>query len=125
MYLAVYRRVQKTLCVLVQVVSCAVAAYSWHPTLNLDELFDSLWAFALNVEALQLLPQLFMMAKVRGHSAIRTRFLGHVRHVLRPCAVSTVSVPRELYFFNSVSKKFLLQVVCVCKSGSGRSKFNS
>lgn len=48
------------------VVSCVVAAYSWHPTLNRDELFDSVWAFSLNVEAFQLLPQLFMMVKVGG-----------------------------------------------------------
>jgi len=45
--------------------SCAICAFFIHGELN-HNIFDQLWAFGLNVEVFQLLPQLYMMAKVGG-----------------------------------------------------------
>merc|ERR1719454_579136 len=42
----------------------AVLAYFVHGDLNLCVFFDSLWAFSLNIEMLQLIPQLHLFAKV-------------------------------------------------------------
>lgn len=44
----------------------AVCAYFVHGDLNLCVFFDSLWAFSLNIEMLQLIPQLYLFAKAGG-----------------------------------------------------------
>jgi len=48
------------------IVPCAVAALFVHGDLNQSFFFDSLWAFSLNIEVFQLLPQLHMFAKAGG-----------------------------------------------------------
>jgi len=45
--------------------ACGIAALFVHPGLN-DDMFDVLWAFSLNVEVFQILPQLSLLAKVGG-----------------------------------------------------------
>jgi hypothetical protein len=58
--------------------SCAVAAYFIHANLN-HNLFDQIWAFSLNVEVFQLVPQLYMLAKVGGVvDAASSHFVGNV-----------------------------------------------
>jgi len=47
-------------------VGSAVCAYLVHGDLNLCVFFDSLWAFSLNIEVFQLLPQLHLFSKVGG-----------------------------------------------------------
>jgi len=46
--------------------SCAICSCFIRGVLNRNGIFDSLWAFSLNVEVFQLLPQLFMIAKIGG-----------------------------------------------------------
>jgi hypothetical protein len=58
--------------------SCAVAAYFIHGNLN-HNIFDQLWAFSLNIEVFQLMPQLYMLAKVGGVvDAATAHFVGNV-----------------------------------------------
>lgn len=45
---------------------CAVAACFIHPDLNQVVVYDTLWAFSLNAEIFQMLPQLYMLSKVGG-----------------------------------------------------------
>jgi hypothetical protein len=45
---------------------CLVLACVLHADLNRCFIFDSMWAFSVNVEVFQMLPQLFMLAKVGG-----------------------------------------------------------
>jgi len=46
--------------------SCFVMAIFVHADLNHCEIYDTMWAFSLNVEIFQTLPQLYMMSKVGG-----------------------------------------------------------
>jgi len=59
-------------------VSCAISAFFIHGKLN-HNFFDNLWAFSLNVEVFQLLPQLYMMAKVGGVvDAATAHYVGNI-----------------------------------------------
>merc|ERR1719359_2614209 len=48
------------------VLASLTSAYFIRAELNRDPLFDALWAFSLNIEIFQMLPQLYMLAKVGG-----------------------------------------------------------
>jgi len=65
-YYHVYQEEQDTFPVLPVIAISAFFAYFIHGDLNLCVFFDSLWAFSLNIEVFQLLPQLHLFAKVGG-----------------------------------------------------------
>lgn len=65
-YKHTYQSEHDTVRVQTLVVPCAVAALFVHGDLNQSLFFDSLWAFSLNIEVFQLLPQLHMFTKVGG-----------------------------------------------------------
>jgi hypothetical protein len=48
------------------VAACAVSALFIRADLNRDPLFDWMWAFGMNVEIFQMLPQLYMLTKFGG-----------------------------------------------------------
>jgi len=59
-------------------VSCAISACFIHGKLN-HNFFDKLWAFSLNVEVFQLLPQLHMLAKAGGVvDAATAHYVGNI-----------------------------------------------
>jgi hypothetical protein len=77
-YVHTYQQEDDTMPVGPILMSCAVAAYFIHGSLN-HNLFDQIWAFSLNVEVFQLVPQLYMMAKVGGLvDAASSHFVGNV-----------------------------------------------
>lgn len=45
---------------------CLVAALFFRADLNRDDLFDVMWAFGMNLEVFQMMPQLYMMTKAGG-----------------------------------------------------------
>jgi len=61
-----YQEEYDTFPILPVLMPCLICGYFFHGDLNHCDLFDTLWAFSLNVETFQLLPQLFMLAKVGG-----------------------------------------------------------
>jgi len=65
-YVHTYQADQDTLPALPVVAACLVCACWIHPDLNRNFLMDSMWSFSLNVEVFQMLPQLYMLAKVGG-----------------------------------------------------------
>ena len=59
--------------------SCAICSFFIRGMLNRNWIFDMLWAFSLDVEVFQLLPQLYMMAKVGGQVDMSTaHFVGNI-----------------------------------------------
>jgi len=65
-YVHTYQEEDDTMPVGPILLSCAICSYFIRGALNRNWIFDSLWAFSLDVEVFQLLPQLYMMAKVGG-----------------------------------------------------------
>jgi len=65
-YVHTYQDDQDTLPTLPMLASSAVLAIFIHGNLNMCPIFDTLWAFSLNVEVCQMLPQVYMLAKVGG-----------------------------------------------------------
>lgn len=65
-YVHTYDSEHDTLSIVPLVVAALVCASFLHADLNRSWFFDTLWAFSLNVETFQMLPQLFMLAKVGG-----------------------------------------------------------
>lgn len=65
-YVDSYQEECDTFPILPLVSTCGVLAYFFHGRLNRCELFDTIWAFSLNIETFQLVPQLYMMVKVGG-----------------------------------------------------------
>jgi hypothetical protein len=61
-----YQREQDELSLKGILAACAVSAFFIHAELNQCDIFDRVWAFGLNVEVFQMLPQLYMLAKVGG-----------------------------------------------------------
>merc|ERR1719335_360334 len=64
-YAHTYQHEHDTMPILPILLSGAVLACFVHGDLN-HNIFDNLWAYSLNVEVFQLVPQLYMMAKVGG-----------------------------------------------------------
>jgi len=65
-YVHTYQEDHDTLNTLPMLASSAVLAIFIHGNLNDCPIFDKLWAFSLNVEVCQMLPQVYMLAKVGG-----------------------------------------------------------
>jgi len=61
-----YQEEYDTLPVLPIIAACFVAAFFIHADLNRCDIFDTIWAFSLNTEVFQTLPQLFMITKMGG-----------------------------------------------------------
>jgi len=64
-YVHTYQKENDTMPIGAIVLSCMICAFFIHGELN-HNIFDQLWAFGLNVEVFQLLPQLYMLASVGG-----------------------------------------------------------
>jgi hypothetical protein len=76
-YVHTYQEEDDTMPVGPILMSCAVGAFFIHGSLN-HNIFDQIWAFSLNVEVFQLVPQLYMMAKVGGNVCPATsHFVGN------------------------------------------------
>merc|ERR1719456_560842 len=65
-YVHTYQEEEDTMSINPILTSCAIASYFIHGALNRNKIFDALWAFSLDVEVFQLVPQLYMMAKIGG-----------------------------------------------------------
>ena len=65
-YVHTYQEEEDTMPLTPILVSCAILSYFIHGVLNRNKIFDRLWAFSLDVEVFQLLPQLAMMSKIGG-----------------------------------------------------------
>merc|ERR1719181_2514534 len=77
-YVHTYQHEDDTMPVSAILMSCLVSAYFIHGELN-HNIFDKIWAFSLNVEVFQLVPQLYMMAKVGGFvDAATAHFVGNM-----------------------------------------------
>jgi hypothetical protein len=61
-----YQEEHDRMSILPMVSAAAILASFVHADLNRSWLFDSMWAFSVNVEALQMIPQLTMLSKVGG-----------------------------------------------------------
>jgi hypothetical protein len=66
LYAHTYQKEQDDLPVRNLLLACAALATCVHGNLNRSPVFDALWAFSLNVEVVQMLPQICMLAKVGG-----------------------------------------------------------
>merc|ERR550537_1521159 len=71
-YAHTYQEEEDTMPIMPILVSCSILAYFIHGVLNRNKIFDRLWAFSLDVEVFQLLPQLYMMSKIGGTVDIAT-----------------------------------------------------
>jgi len=65
-YVHTYQEEHDTMPIEPMLLSCVILSYFIRGSLNRSLIFDMLWAFSLDVEVIQLVPQLFMMAKVGG-----------------------------------------------------------
>ena len=65
-YVHTYQEEEDSMSVGPLLLSCAVASYFIRGALNRNVIFDTLWAFSLDVEVFQLMPQLYMMTKIGG-----------------------------------------------------------
>lgn len=65
-YAHTYSEEKDELSVMPIVAGCVVSALFIRADLNQDPLFDIIWAFGLNLEIFQMLPQLYMLTKVGG-----------------------------------------------------------
>jgi len=78
LYAHTYQEENDTMPIGAILLSCVISACYIHGQLN-HNFFDKLWAFSLNVEVFQLVPQLYMMAKVGGVvDAATAHFVGNV-----------------------------------------------
>lgn len=65
-YVHSYQQEQDALSIQWILASCAVSAFFLHAELNNCPFFDTIWAFGMNVEIFQMLPQLYMLSKLGG-----------------------------------------------------------
>jgi hypothetical protein len=65
-YACTYQQEDDTMPIAPILMSCAICSYCIRGVLNRNWIFDTLWAFSLDVEVFQLLPQLYMMSKIGG-----------------------------------------------------------
>jgi len=78
-YVHTYQEEVDTMPVAPILLSCAICSFFIRGMLNRNWIFDMLWAFSLDVEVFQLLPQLYMMAKVGGQVDTATaHFVGNI-----------------------------------------------
>lgn len=78
-YVHTYQEEDDTMPVGPILLSCVVLAYFIHGALNRNWIFDMFWAISLNIEVFQLLPQLYMMAKIGGEVDMATaHFVGNI-----------------------------------------------
>jgi len=61
-----YQSDQDTMPIVPIIAGCLGLACWVHPDLNRSFMMDSMWSFSLNVEVFQMLPQLYLLAKVGG-----------------------------------------------------------
>jgi len=65
------------------VIACVTSACFIRADLNQDPLFDGIWALGLNTEIFQMLPQLYMLAKVGG--TVETTTAHYVVNIFIAC----------------------------------------
>jgi len=65
-YVHTYQQEHDDLSIGTIVIACVTSACFIRAELNRDPLFDVIWALSLNLEIFQMLPQLYMLAKVGG-----------------------------------------------------------
>jgi len=95
-----YQEEHDSLPLLPMVAPCLVLALFVHGTFNKSFLFDTAWAFSMNLEIVVMLPQLWMMARMGGKVDTMTA------HFVATFAISTVlSFTFWYYNYKQLEKK--------------------